>query len=200
ASGVWCPSCTAPEPTRIRVVAAAMAAMSTAGEAAATPGEKWCSATQYRRYPASSACRARSSELRSACAWVDPSTTGARSRIDNGAGWSGTGGLLSSGFPRGGRPGRRQAHVLAKRGPRRVVRPEHAAFLQQRHHLLHEGVQTRRDQVRHEDEPVAHVVMDVADHLLGDRRGCPDEVLPPGDLDDQVADGQLLVVRDRPPL
>ena len=45
-TGVWCPSCTAPEPTRIEPVAAATSAISTAGAELATPGVKWCSASQ----------------------------------------------------------------------------------------------------------------------------------------------------------
>jgi hypothetical protein len=40
ASAVWWPSCTAPEPTRIRLVAAATAPISTAGEELATPGTR----------------------------------------------------------------------------------------------------------------------------------------------------------------
>ena len=40
AAAVWCPSCTAPAPTRIRDVTAAIAAISTAGDDDATPGAK----------------------------------------------------------------------------------------------------------------------------------------------------------------
>ncbi len=46
ASGVWCPIRTAPEPTRIVRVALAISAMSSAGVVPATPGLRWCSATQ----------------------------------------------------------------------------------------------------------------------------------------------------------
>ncbi|SLJ83059.1 Uncharacterised protein [Mycobacteroides abscessus subsp. abscessus] len=44
---VWCPSCTAPDPTRMREVAAATSAISVIGLALAT-ATKWCSASQYR--------------------------------------------------------------------------------------------------------------------------------------------------------
>ena len=46
ASGVWCPVCTAPAPTRMRDVAAATSPISTAGAELATPGVTWCSASQ----------------------------------------------------------------------------------------------------------------------------------------------------------
>ncbi|QKG22948.1 hypothetical protein ACTIVE_4589 [Actinomadura verrucosospora] len=45
-SGVQCPVWTAPEPTRIRDVAAATASMRICGAALATPGARWCSASQ----------------------------------------------------------------------------------------------------------------------------------------------------------
>jgi hypothetical protein len=45
-SGWWLGSITPPEPTLIRVVAAARCAISTAGEELATPGIPWCSASQ----------------------------------------------------------------------------------------------------------------------------------------------------------
>ena len=44
----------------------------------------WCSATQCRRYPSRSTCRARSIEFRSACPTVDPVATGARSSTESG--------------------------------------------------------------------------------------------------------------------
>jgi hypothetical protein len=43
---VRCPICTAPEPSRIVDVAAAVSASTTAGEVPATPGLRWCSANQ----------------------------------------------------------------------------------------------------------------------------------------------------------
>ena len=46
ASGVWCPVCTAADPTRIVEVAAATWPISSAGAELATPGVKWCSASQ----------------------------------------------------------------------------------------------------------------------------------------------------------
>jgi len=48
-SGVRCPVCTAPEPTRMVRVAAATAWITNGGDAPATPGLRWCSASQYRR-------------------------------------------------------------------------------------------------------------------------------------------------------
>ena len=49
-----------------------------------------------------------------------------------------------------------------------VFGAEPAAFLQQRHHLVDEVVQAVRGQVRHQDEPVAGVGLDVAVDLVGD--------------------------------
>src|SRR6266516_7604600 len=66
------------------VVASAMWPISTGGAELAMPGMLWCSATQNRRYPSRSACRARSMVARRACAAVPPSGTGARSRTDRG--------------------------------------------------------------------------------------------------------------------
>jgi len=51
--------------------------ISTGGAELAMPGMLWCSATQNRRYPSRSACRARSIVSRRACAAVPPSGTGA---------------------------------------------------------------------------------------------------------------------------
>ena len=48
ASAVRWPIWTAPEPSRIVLVAAAVRASTTAGEVPATPGLRWCSANQYR--------------------------------------------------------------------------------------------------------------------------------------------------------
>ena len=48
-SGAWLGSMTPPDPTRIRRVRAAAAAISTGGEVDATAGMLWCSANQYRR-------------------------------------------------------------------------------------------------------------------------------------------------------
>src|SRR5258707_4588 len=58
--------------------------MTTAVAALAMPTVLWCSASQKRLYPQSSACRARSRELCSASAGVAPSVTNARSRIEKG--------------------------------------------------------------------------------------------------------------------
>ena len=48
-SGAWFGSITPPEPTRIRLVAAAMGADMISGAPLATDGMLWCSATQNRR-------------------------------------------------------------------------------------------------------------------------------------------------------
>src|SRR6185437_2126531 len=72
-----------PAPTRMLDVAAATWAMAIDVAALAMPGMLWCSASQKRRYPQRSACRARSTELRSAWAASLPSTIGARSRTDS---------------------------------------------------------------------------------------------------------------------
>jgi ribosomal protein S18 acetylase RimI-like enzyme len=82
--GVWWPIWTAPDPTRIFVVALAINEITSAGEVPATPGLRWCSAIQYRRYPAASARRARSTVLASACRGVEPLETGTRSRTERG--------------------------------------------------------------------------------------------------------------------
>ena len=47
-SGAWLGSMTPPDPTRIRSVFAAVAAISTGGVVDATEGMLWCSAYQYR--------------------------------------------------------------------------------------------------------------------------------------------------------
>ena len=47
-SGAWFGSMTPPEPTRMRSVRAAVAAISTGGVVDATAGMLWCSANQYR--------------------------------------------------------------------------------------------------------------------------------------------------------
>lgn len=46
ASGVRWPICTPPDPTRIVLVAAAKSPMTNGGDVPATPGLRWCSATQ----------------------------------------------------------------------------------------------------------------------------------------------------------
>ena len=48
-SGEWLGSITPPDPTRMRAVRAAAAAMRTGGVVEATAGMLWCSANQYRR-------------------------------------------------------------------------------------------------------------------------------------------------------
>ena len=51
---------------------------------AATPGMPWCSASQNRRYPQASTCRARSSVFLKDSAAVPPSRMGERSSTDTG--------------------------------------------------------------------------------------------------------------------
>jgi hypothetical protein len=81
---MWFGSITPPEPTWIRSVSAATAAIRTGGEVAATAGMLWCSATQNRAYPRSSAAFAISTVPRSASPLVCPSLTVARSRTEIG--------------------------------------------------------------------------------------------------------------------
>ena len=83
-SGAWFGSITPPEPTRMFLVIEAICPIMISGAELAIAGKLWCSATQYRVKPRPSANRARSSELRSACAAVEPAETGDRSRMDNG--------------------------------------------------------------------------------------------------------------------
>ncbi len=65
-------------------VAAATAAIITSGVELTTLGMLWCSASQYRWYPAASAVRASSSVSCSACEGRDPVGTGERSSTDSG--------------------------------------------------------------------------------------------------------------------
>ena len=122
----WFGSITPPDPTRMRSVAAAMAAISTGGDELAMPGMPWCSATQKRRYPSRSASRAtvRVSARASECEL--PSRTEARSRMESGTVTleSTGGGLRDSSEPP--LPGmRRSSHLLpclvASRRPRPTV-------------------------------------------------------------------------------
>ena len=83
-SEAWLGSITPPDPTRKVVVAPAMWPISTGGAELAMPGMLWCSATQNRRNPRRSACRARSMVARSASPALPPSGTGARSRTESG--------------------------------------------------------------------------------------------------------------------
>ena len=70
---------TPPEPTRMRSVRAAIAAMSRGGLPLAMPGTAWCSATQIRSKPSSSARRARSTVSCSARAVGSPARVRERS-------------------------------------------------------------------------------------------------------------------------
>jgi hypothetical protein len=83
-SDTWLGSMTPPEPTRMTEVASAMWPISTGGAELAMPGMLWCSATQNRRNPRRSACRAKSIVARRAPPAVPPSGTGARSSTDRG--------------------------------------------------------------------------------------------------------------------
>jgi hypothetical protein len=89
--------------------------------------------------------------------------------------------------------------VLAQRGPL-VVGPEDPAFLQQRHDRVGELIQAARRDVRDENESVAGIRLNQRVDRLGDCRRGPDERLPPGDFDDQLADGQALLRCLGPPL
>ncbi len=83
-SDTWLGSMTPPEPTRMTEVASAMWPISTGGAELAMPGMLWCSATQNRRNPRRSACRAKSIVARRAPPAVPPSGTGARSSTERG--------------------------------------------------------------------------------------------------------------------
>ena len=74
--------------------------------------------------------------------------------------------LPGLGGPDGG-CGLRQPEVVAQRGAL-VVGAEHAALLQQRHHLVDERVESARRDVRDEDEPVAGVGLHEVVDRLGD--------------------------------
>ena len=65
-------------------VASAIWPISTGGAELAMPGMLWCSATQNRRNPRRSACRARSVVARRAPPAFPPSGTGARSSTERG--------------------------------------------------------------------------------------------------------------------
>ena len=84
-----------------------------------------------------------------------------------------------------------QAEVVAQ-GRALVLGAEHAALLQQRHDLVDELVEAAGRDVRDQDEAVAGVGLDEVVDRVGDRGRGADEGLPAGDLDDQLADGQLL--------
>jgi hypothetical protein len=78
----WFGSITPPEPMRIRDVEAARWAISTGGEVLAIVGKLWCSATQNRWKPSSSARRASAVVSVSAVPVDEPSGTTARSSTD----------------------------------------------------------------------------------------------------------------------
>ena len=80
-----------------------------------------------------------------------------------------------------------------------VVGPEHALFLQQRHHLVGEPVQAAGGDVRDQDEPVAGFGLDVGVDCLGDRLRRADERLAAGHLDHQLADRQVVGLGPGPP-
>ena len=86
ASGAWFGSITPPEPTLMRVVLAATWAISTAGTVLATVAMLWCSATQNRVYPSSSALIASAVASLSASVLEPSARTIARSSTDSG--WS----------------------------------------------------------------------------------------------------------------
>src|SRR4051812_33210869 len=75
-----------PEPTRIDEVAAATAAIMTSGLVLTTLGMLWCSASQYRWYPAASVLLASSSVSCNASDGRVPVGTGERSSTDRGIG------------------------------------------------------------------------------------------------------------------
>ena len=96
-------------------------------------------------------------------------------------------------------PGRRQPEVLAQRGAG-VLGAQHAALLQQRDDLSTKSsrpVGVRCGARTKPSEPSAWTKSFIC---LGDLRRRADERQPPGRLDDQVADAQVLRLGERPPL
>ena len=73
-----------------------------------------------------------------------------------------------------------------------VLGAERPAFLQERHHPVDEFVQPVWRQVRHQDEPVAGIGLDVAVDLVGDVQCGADELLSAGHGDDQLTYRQVL--------
>src|SRR6201997_710627 len=85
----------------------------------------------------------------------------------------------------------RKPQVIAQRFAG-VLGAERAPLLQEWHYPIDELVQTVGRQVRHQDEPVAGIGLDVLVDLVGDSWGRADELLPAGDGDDELADRQVL--------
>jgi len=80
---------------------------------------------------------------------------------------------------------------MIPQGVAAVLGAVRSTFLQQWHDLVDEVVQTLRGQVRHQDESVAGVRLDIPVDLVGDVGGGADELLAAGDGDDQLTDRQL---------
>src|SRR4051812_22582811 len=104
-------------------------------------------------------------ELRTASAGVSPAATGTRSSTDSGtAGGGGGAGPPDAAPPR---PERRQPEVVAQ-GRAVVVGAEGAALLQEWNDFIGEPIETAGRDVRHQDEAVAHPLVDELFHLVGD--------------------------------
>ncbi len=84
-----------------------------------------------------------------------------------------------------------QAQVFAQRCSL-VVGAEHTALLQQRHDAVDEWVEPARGDVGDQDEAVAGIGLHEMVDGFGDRGRRADEILPPGDLDDEFAGGEVL--------
>src|ERR1700734_1744142 len=95
--------------------------------------------------------------LRNACAAVDPDEIGTRSRTPNCV-VIGSGSHAGSVVRVGGSEWSR-TEVVAQRGAR-VVRPEQAAFLQQRYDVINKRVEPARRDVWHQNESVAGIGLD----------------------------------------
>ena len=162
-------------------------------------------ATRTSRRPTGSAkASCRSCAGRGVLAPVEPRPGEARQRSSRSAAINGRP-LRPSATPSATRApasiiaGRREPEVPAQ-GRGLVLGPQHAALLEQRHDLVDEPVEAGRREVRGEHEAVGAVGLDEVVHLLGDLRRRADERQPPGRLDDELADAQVLRLGERPPL
>ena len=134
----------------------------------ATPGVKWCSASQCRRYPAASTWRARSMELRNASATVPPDVIGARSSTDSGTRFVGHPALPFIGSRTGSLDDRGRGEVAAACVV--VAVTEHASGLQRGHHAVDDGVEIGREPAGSEPEAVDAGVVP-ATQQVGQREG-----------------------------
>src|SRR5207245_2458348 len=81
-----------------------------------------------------------------------------------------------------------------------VVRAVDALLLEQRYDVLHELVEPARSQMRGQHETVGTVGLHEVVDLVGNGLRGPDEGLPAGHLDDQLADAVAARLGDLTPL